>query len=38
VPQEKLLGLIISHREIKANPEKINAITAMDALRTIKNI
>jgi hypothetical protein len=29
VPSEKLLGVIISHRGIEANPEKISAITKM---------
>jgi hypothetical protein len=38
VPQGKLLGFIISHRGIEANPEKIIAITAMDAPRTIKAV
>jgi hypothetical protein len=38
VPQGKLLGFIVSHRGIEANTEKINAITAMDAPRTIKDI
>jgi hypothetical protein len=38
VPQGKLLGFIVSHRGTEANPEKINAITAMDALRTIKDV
>jgi hypothetical protein len=38
VPQGKLLGFIISDRGIEANPEKIKAIIAMDAPRTIKNI
>jgi hypothetical protein len=38
VPQGKLLEFIVSHRGIEANPEKINAITAMDAPRTIKDI
>jgi hypothetical protein len=28
--QGKLLGFIVSHRGIEANPEKINAITTMD--------
>jgi hypothetical protein len=31
VPSGKLLGFIISHRGIKANPEKISAITNMKA-------
>jgi hypothetical protein len=38
VPQGKLLEFIVSHRGIEANPEKINAITAMDASRTIKDV
>jgi hypothetical protein len=38
VPQGKLLGFIISHRGIEANLEKINAITAMDSPKTIKDI
>ncbi|RLM98905.1 retrotransposon protein, putative, Ty3-gypsy subclass, expressed [Panicum miliaceum] len=38
VPQGKLLGFIVSHRGIEANPEKINAITAMDAPKTIKDV
>jgi hypothetical protein len=31
VPQGKLLGFIISHRGIVANPEKITTITNMGA-------
>jgi hypothetical protein len=31
VPSGKLLGFIISHRGIEANPEKISAITSMKA-------
>jgi hypothetical protein len=38
VPQGKLLRFIVSHHGIEVNPEKINAITAMDAPRTIKDI
>jgi hypothetical protein len=38
VPQGKLLGFMVSHRGIEANPEKINAITAMDAPKMIKDI
>jgi hypothetical protein len=38
VPQEKLLGFIVNHRGIEANLEKINAITTMDAPRTIKDV
>ena len=38
VPSRKLLGCIVSHRGIEANPEKINAIMAMDAPATIKDV
>ena len=38
VPSGKLLGFIVSNRGIEANPEKINAIMAMDAPATIKDI
>ena len=38
VPSGKLLGFIVSNRGIEANLEKINAIMAMDALATIKDI
>jgi hypothetical protein len=38
VPQGKLLRFIVSHRGIEANPEKINAITSMDAPRMIKDV
>jgi hypothetical protein len=38
MPQGKLLGFIVSHHGIKANLEKINAITAMDAPKTIKDV
>jgi hypothetical protein len=38
VPQGKLLGFIVSDRGIEANLEKINAITAMDAPRMIKDV
>jgi hypothetical protein len=38
MPQEKLLGFIVSHQGIETNPEKITAITAMDAPRTIKDV
>jgi hypothetical protein len=31
VPARKLLGFIISHRGIEANPEKIEAIMRMEA-------
>jgi hypothetical protein len=38
VPSRKLLGSIISHRSIEANPEKISAITNMKAPTCIKDI
>jgi hypothetical protein len=38
VPSGKLLGFIISHRGIEANPEKISAITSMKARTCIKDV
>jgi hypothetical protein len=38
VPSGKLLGIIISHRGIEANPEKISAITSMKAPTCIKDV
>jgi hypothetical protein len=38
VPQGKLLGFIVSHRGIQANPEKINTITAFVTPRTVKDV
>jgi hypothetical protein len=38
VPSGKLLGFIISHHGIKANPEKISAITKMQAPTCIKDV
>jgi hypothetical protein len=38
VPSDKLLGFIISHRGIEANPEKISAITSMKAPMCIKDV
>jgi hypothetical protein len=38
VPSDKLLGFIISHRGIEANPEKISAITSMKAPTCIKDV
>jgi hypothetical protein len=38
VPSGNLLGFIISHRGIEANPEKITAITCMEAPNMIKDI
>jgi hypothetical protein len=38
VPAGKLLGFIISHRVIEANPEKIEAIMRMEAPRSQKKV
>jgi hypothetical protein len=38
IPSGKLLGFIISHRDIEANPEKILAITKMKAPTCIKDV
>jgi hypothetical protein len=38
VPSGKLLGFIIRHRDIEANPEKISAITNMKAPTCIKDV
>jgi hypothetical protein len=38
VPSGKLLGFIISHRGIEANPDKISAITSMKAPTCIKDV
>jgi hypothetical protein len=38
VPSGKLLGFIISHRGIEANPEKISAITCMKAPTCINDV
>ena len=38
IPSGKLLGFIISHRGIEANPEKISAITNMKAPTCIKDV
>jgi hypothetical protein len=38
VPSGKLLGFIISHRGIEANPEKISAITIIKAPTCIKDV
>jgi type III secretory pathway component EscU len=37
-PSGKLLGFIISHHDIEANPEKISAITNMKAPTCIKDV
>jgi hypothetical protein len=38
VPSGKLLGFIISHRGIEANPEKISSITTMKLPTSIKDV
>jgi hypothetical protein len=38
VPSGKLLGFIISHHSIEANPEKISTITNMKAPTCIKDV
>jgi hypothetical protein len=38
VPARKLLGFIVSHRGIEANPEKIEAIIRMEPLRSQKKV
>jgi hypothetical protein len=38
IPSGKLLGFIISHRGIEANPKKISAITSMKAHTCIKDV
>ena len=38
VPSRKLLGFIISHKGIEANPEKINAILNMETPASIKDV
>jgi hypothetical protein len=38
IPSGKLLGFIISHCDIEANPEKISTITSMKAPTCIKDV
>src|SRR5664279_3083815 len=38
VPSGKLLGFLVSHRGIEANPDKIEAINKMEAPRRIKDV
>jgi hypothetical protein len=38
VPAGKLLGFIVSHRGIEANPDKIEAIMKMEAPRSQKKV
>ena len=37
-PSGKLLGFIVSHRGIEANPEKINAIINMEGPTSVKDV
>ena len=38
VPSDKLLGFLMSHRGIKANPEKVKAIEDMSPPQTLKEM
>src|SRR3954468_23485526 len=38
VPADKLLGFIVSHREIEVNPKKIKAILNINRLTCLKDI
>ena len=38
VPSGKLLGFLVSHREIEANPEKVKAIEDMSPPQTLKEM
>ena len=38
VPSGKLLGFLVSHRGIKANPEKIKAMEDMSPPQTLKEM
>ena len=38
VPSGKLLGFLVSHRGIEANPDKIQAIERMEAPRRVKDV
>ena len=38
VPSDKLLGFLVSHRGIEANPEKVKAIEDMSPLQTLKEM
>ena len=38
VPSGKLLGFLVSHRGIEANPDKIKAIEAMQPPRRLKDM
>jgi hypothetical protein len=38
IPSSKLLGFLVSHRGIEANPDKIKAIEQMQPLRRLKDM
>ena len=38
VPSGKLLGFLVSHRRIEANPDKIQAIERMEAPKRVKDV
>ena len=38
VPSGKLLGFLVSHRGIEANPDKIKAIEQMEAPKCVKDV
>lgn len=38
VPSDKLLGFVVSHRGIEANPDNIKAIEQIQAPRTVKDV
>ena len=38
VPSGKLLGFLVSHRGIEANPEKVKAIEDMSPAQTLKDM
>ena len=38
VPSGKLLGFLVSHRGIEANPDKIKAIEQMEAPKHVKDV
>ena len=38
VPSGKLLGFLVSHRGIEANPEKVKAVEDMSPPRTLREM
>jgi hypothetical protein len=38
VSSGKFLGLVVSHRGIEANPEKVRAVLEMEASKTMKQL